>query len=123
LPHDLIVTSVKLKLIPKSVDEIEAIYKKNLEDRKKHQPLQYASFGSVFKNPDSNLGSAGKLIESLGLKGYQIGQAMISPMHANWIVNPNKQAKTSDMIALMEHAQHQVKLRCGIDLEPEVIRW
>ena len=123
LPSNIIVTSVKLKLFPKSAEEIEEVYKNNLDDRKKHQPLQYASFGSVFKNPNGLQGSAGKLIESIGLKGYQIGDAMISKMHANWIVNPNKRATTSDMIALIKHAQHQVKLKCGIDLEPEVIRW
>jgi UDP-N-acetylmuramate dehydrogenase len=88
-----------------------------LKQRKKYQPLEYPSGGSVFKNPPGDF--AGRLIEEAGLKGKTIGNAMISEKHANFIVNTGN-AMAVDILALMDLAQKRVRERTGIDLEPEI---
>ncbi len=76
-----------------------------------------SSCGSVFKNPPGD--SAGRLIEAVGLKGTQIGDAQISPIHANYIINRG-QASASDILALIELARSTVLNRFGVELELEV---
>jgi UDP-N-acetylmuramate dehydrogenase len=71
----------------------------------------------VFKNPAGDY--AGRLIESVGLKGKRIGGAMISPKHANFIVNTGE-ARGDDILALMDLARKRVKEKTGIWLEPEI---
>ena len=58
------------------------------EMRQKRQPLDYPSAGSIFKNPKE--GPAGRWIEEAGLKGFRMGQAMVSDLHANFIINLGK---------------------------------
>ena len=82
---DYIVLEVVLKLKPGNKEEMNAVIEKRFEKRKATQPLEYPSAGSVFRNPEGMY--AGKLIEDANLKGYSIGGAMISDMHANFIVN------------------------------------
>ncbi len=96
---------------------IKATTSRNLNSRKQSQPYDKPSCGSVFRNPYPQ--AAGRLIEQLGLKGYQIGQAQVSPRHANFIVNQG-QAKACDVFRLIHHVREQVKDRCSILLEPEV---
>jgi UDP-N-acetylmuramate dehydrogenase len=88
-----------------------------LARRKASQPLEYPSGGSVFKNPLNDY--AGRLIERTGLKGRVIGGAMISPKHANFIVNTGG-ARAEDILALMELTREKVKEETGIELEPEL---
>lgn len=88
-----------------------------LERRQATQPLDIPSCGSVFKNPPE--GFAGQLIEAAGLKGAREGGAMISPLHANFIVNTGG-ATTADVLALIERAQNEVRRETGIELETEV---
>ena len=76
------------------------------------------TFGSVWKNPSEQLG-AGRLLERSGLKGYQIGGARISPVHANFIENVNGQASSADVIALMVEARRRARQE-GVELEHEV---
>lgn len=100
--------------------EAASVFKRmsgNLEYRKEMQPLDKPSFGSVFRNPQGE--HAGKLVESVGLKGYKIGGAQISDKHANFIINYDL-ASTSDIIELIELAQSRVKAQTGYDLETEV---
>lgn len=85
--------------------------------RKGSQPLEYASAGSVFKNPPGDY--AGRLIEMAGLKGFRVGGAMISRKHANFIVNTGG-AKACDVLALMELARKKVREETGVDLQPEI---
>lgn len=85
--------------------------------RKGSQPLEYASGGSVFKNPPGDF--AGRLIEGVGLKGFRVGGAMISRKHANFIVNTGG-AKACDVLALMDLARAKVKEETGVDLQPEI---
>ncbi|MFQ5418434.1 MAG: UDP-N-acetylmuramate dehydrogenase [Myxococcota bacterium] len=81
------------------------------------QPLNLPSCGSVFKNPPGDF--AGRLIESVGLKGRAIGGAQISPMHANFITNSGG-ATAGDVLALIEEAQKKVFDETGVRLVPEV---
>ncbi len=95
-----------------------------IEDRKKRrlmsQPLELPSAGSVFRNPDGL--SAWKLIEDLGLKGYQVGGAKVSEKHANFIVTDGT-ATGEDVIAVIQTIQTKVKEENHIDmlLEQEIV--
>lgn len=82
--------------------------------RKSTQPLQYPSCGSVFANPQGD--HAGRLIEACGLKGHRIGDAQISEMHANWIINLGTASATHvreliDLCVRVVDEQHGVQLR------------
>lgn len=85
--------------------------------RRQTQPLQFACCGSVFRNPKPH--SAGQLIEKAGLKGYRIGDAQVSLLHANFIVNHGN-ASASDVLTLIKHVQNTVMDKYGIDMHPEV---
>lgn len=85
--------------------------------RKKTQPLTLPSCGSVFRNPEGK--SAGALIEAVGLKGYRIGGAQVSEMHANFIVNTGD-ATARDVMDLIDLARCKVHEAYGIELQPEV---
>lgn len=89
----------------------------NLEHRRKIQPRGFPSAGSVFRNPPGD--SAGRLVEGAGLKGERIGGAVISTVHANWIVNTGG-ATAADVYGLMTRAKEEVLRRTGIALEPEI---
>ncbi|MGA2463986.1 MAG: UDP-N-acetylmuramate dehydrogenase [Thermodesulfobacteriota bacterium] len=87
------------------------------EIRKRTQPLDYPSAGSIFKNPAE--GPAGKWIEEAGLKGFRMGQAMVSDRHANFIINLGK-ATGQEVINLMEWVERKIYEEKGISLEREV---
>jgi UDP-N-acetylmuramate dehydrogenase len=88
-----------------------------LARRTQTQPLDVPSCGSVFKNPPGDF--AGRLIESVGLKGHRVGGAQISPLHANFIANLGG-ATAADVLALMREAQARVLAQTGRRLVPEV---
>lgn len=88
------------------------------ERRLSTQPYTEACAGSVFRNPQGD--HAARLIESLGLKGKQIGDAVISPIHANFIVNRGN-ARASDVLQLIQFAQEEVKQTYQIELHTEVL--
>ncbi len=91
----------------------------NLASRTSSQPYQQPSCGSVFRNPEPH--KAGRLIEALGLKGLSIGQAMVSPIHANFIVNGGG-ACAEDIDRLIRLVQERVHEAHGLWLHPEVKR-
>ena len=91
----------------------------NLHSRTSTQPYQQPSCGSVFRNPEPE--KAGRLVESLGLKGTRIGGAEVSPLHANFIVNTGG-ATAADIDALIKLVRQRVWESTGIDLHPEVKR-
>ncbi|RSK26942.1 UDP-N-acetylmuramate dehydrogenase [Bacillus sp. HMF5848] len=93
------------ELLKGDKDEIVKEMLKNKDYRRDTQPWNYPCAGSIFRNPLPNY--AGKLIEVAGLKGYQIGGAQISEMHANFIVNVGD-AKAQDVLDLIEHVQHTI---------------
>ena len=115
---DYIVLEVVLKLKPGNKEEMNAVIEKRFEKRKATQPLEYPSAGSVFRNPEGMY--AGKLIEDANLKGYSIGGAMISDMHANFIVNKDN-ATGEDIINLINLAKDKVKENNNIDLYLEQV--
>lgn len=115
---DYIVLEVGLKLKPGNKEEMNAVIEKRFEKRKATQPLEYPSAGSVFRNPEGMY--AGKLIEDVNLKGYSIGGAMISDMHANFIVNKDN-ATGEDIINLINLAKDKVKENNNIDLYLEQV--
>ena len=118
---DYICIEVTLELTYKDKDEI----KETMENRKKRridsQPLDMPSAGSVFRNPEGL--SAGKLIEDIGLKGYQIGGAQISEKHANFIVNTGE-ATYEDILSLISYIKKRIKEEYNIELilEQEIVR-
>jgi UDP-N-acetylmuramate dehydrogenase len=85
--------------------------------RKRKHPLAYRSAGSVFKNPPDE--PAGKIIDEVGLKGFRIGDAMVSKIHGNFIVNLGR-ATARDIMLLMDIVQTKVLEERGILLEPEI---
>lgn len=97
--------------------ESRRVVKDLLAKRIASQPLGEPNAGSVFRNPPGTY--AAKLIEACGLKGHAVGGAMISPKHANFIVNTGS-ARASDIESLIELAQSSVRQRFAIELEPEV---
>lgn len=90
-----------------------------MAEREKRQPTNLPSAGCFFKNPDSNTPAA-RLIDTAGLKGTVKGGAMISPKHANFIINV-KNSSAADILALSEIIHKQVKNKFNIKLVPEVI--
>jgi UDP-N-acetylenolpyruvoylglucosamine reductase len=114
---DEVVAWAELALTPGDPDGIAATVRDMQRRRKEAQPSGVRTFGSVWKNPSADL-TAGRLLEQAGLKGYQVGGARISPVHANFIENLGE-ARSSDIIALMAEARRRARER-GIDLEHEV---
>jgi UDP-N-acetylenolpyruvoylglucosamine reductase len=113
-----VVAQVEFRLQPRPADEIRATVAEMQARRKATQPTNKRTFGSVFKNPDHELG-AGQMLEACGLKGHRIGGAMISPRHANFIENAGE-ATAVDAIALMAEARRRALDRFGVVLEREV---
>lgn len=86
--------------------------------RMKSQPLKDKSIGCIFRNPSPNT-PAGALIDRCGLKGFSVGGARVSEIHANFIVNTHN-ATAADVIALIKAIQQSVYTQTGIHLEPEI---
>jgi UDP-N-acetylmuramate dehydrogenase len=97
--------------------EVMATTTANLQQRKSSQPYDKPSCGSVFRNPSPH--KAGWLIEQIGLKGYQIGDAQVAHRHANFILNCGR-ATADDIFRLIHHVQEQVEHHWSLYLEPEV---
>ena len=104
-------------LEPGDPSEIRRTISKFLVQRNASQPVEFKSAGSIFKNPPGEF--AGRLVESVGLKGLQIGGAMISPKHGNFIVNTGG-ATARDVLALVARVVETVWENRGIRLELEV---
>jgi UDP-N-acetylenolpyruvoylglucosamine reductase len=93
--------------------QVDVYQKKRVES----QPRE-PSAGCIFKNPPGN--SAGRLIDEAGLKGERVGDAEVSTVHANFIVNRGH-ATSADIIGLVRKIRARVKSAKGVDLEPEVL--
>ena len=88
-----------------------------LQYRIETQPYNEKSCGCIFRNPEG--ASAGMLIEKCGLKGFSIGGAQVSPIHANFIVNKNG-ATSQDILSLIDHVKKRVYEVSGVRLESEI---
>lgn len=112
-----LVTGATLRFTPDDPAAISARMNAHNAYRKRTQPPG-ASLGSVFKNPPGDY--AGRLIEACGLKGYAVGGAQVSPVHANFFINAGGKATAADYYALIRHVQAVVEMQFGIRLEPEI---
>ena len=112
-----IVTSVVVRLEPGSQEQISMQMDEYFNRRKARQPLEMPSAGSVFKRPEGMY--AGTLIEEAGLKGTQIGGAMVSEKHACFIVNTGN-ATCEDVLKLIDKIRDTVKKKSGVTLECEI---
>jgi len=88
-----------------------------LKRRRQSQPVSYPSAGSVFKNPEGDY--AGRLIEEVGLKGLRNGDAQVSELHANFIINRGR-AKASQVLELIEVIRDKVRKEKGVELQLEI---
>ena len=90
------------------------VYRKKRQESQPREP----SAGCIFKNPPGN--SAGRLIDECGLKGERVGDAEVSPVHANFIVNRGH-ASGADVLELVRRVRARVRQVKGVDLQPEVL--
>ena len=119
IPDLGLVVRVTLELAEGDPEKITAETEKFLERRKKEQPYGMRSAGCVFKNPE-NAEPAGYLLDKAGLKGFRIGDAAYSDIHANFIVNEGN-ASYGDIIQLIEIGKERVKDEFGVSLEEEIV--
>jgi UDP-N-acetylmuramate dehydrogenase len=112
----LVEAVLKLKKEPK--DAIEKKVKDYFKVRRGKQPRVEKNAGSVFKNPEGNF--AGRLTESVGLKGFKSGGARVSEIHANFIINEGG-ATSHNVVAVMREIQKRVWGQYQIKLEPEIL--
>lgn len=116
-PHGKVIVSGTFHVAPDQEAGIRERCHRYARARAAKQPKGLASAGSFFKNPAGD--AAGRLIEQAGLKGLRVGDAEVSPVHANFLVNRGK-ACAGDFYQLMLLVQARVRERFGIDLSPEV---
>ena len=113
-----IIIEAEIELEEGDRSEIMATMDRHLSRRSQTQPLTIPNSGSIFKNPEGD--AAGRIIESIGLKGYSIGKAGVSIRHANFIVNKGG-ASAKDVTQLIKHIQKEVKEKTNIDLQTEIV--
>lgn len=112
-----IVAEIEMELTPREAERSLVQMAHNQYQRESKQPLAWPSAGSVFKRPPGKF--VGPMVEELGLKGYRIGGAQVSPKHAGFIVNAGG-ATAADVLALIRHVREQVQERFGVWLETEI---
>jgi UDP-N-acetylmuramate dehydrogenase len=112
-----------LRLTPDDPDTIKA----RMDDAKKRrlatQPHGSRSAGCFFKNPPASTIGTGRMIDEMGMKGQRRGSAVVSPIHANFIVTEGENARAEDALALAEEIRERVRREQGIELEYEVELW
>ena len=118
--EDLIVAHVRLVLAADDPRAVRADMDQHMRFRKETQPVGVKSSGCIFKNPEG--GSAGKLLDELGLKGFRLGEARISEVHANFIVHDGA-ARASEILDLIDVVRTRVRKETSIELEPEIMTW
>jgi len=118
-PDDMML-AVKLELPSKPFKEILQGIRICNEKRRSSQPLGQKSAGCIFKNPPGK--SAGRMIDELGLKGLNVGDARISDRHANFFVNAGN-ASAKDMLTLIGDVRERVHKAFDVELEHEVVVW
>lgn len=117
LAADAIVTSATATLRPGDAEAIRGAMDAARTWRRRTQPLAEPNCGSVFTNPPGD--HAARLIEEAGLKGARVGGAGVSAKHANFIV-ADPGASADDVLALIDRIRSEVRVRSGVELEPEV---
>jgi UDP-N-acetylmuramate dehydrogenase len=118
LPDGAVVVRAGLALRPAEPDDLAVEMAEMRRWRRDHQPINEPSCGSVFRNPPGD--AAGRLIDAAGMKGYTIGGARVSPVHANFITAAPG-AKAADVSALIAAVRDAVAARHGVWLQTEVV--
>ncbi len=114
------ILSAQMQLTPADPERILRTVKESWIYKKNTQPLDTRNCGCVFKNPSE--GSAGALIDRAGLKGSQVGGAVISEKHANFIVARDG-CTSRDVVQLIDTVRQKVRERFGVELELELEIW
>jgi len=117
MKNGYIITSAKFRLHKDKEEDIRARMADFTERRVTKQPLRYPSAGSTFKRPEGYF--AGKLIQDCELKGFTVGGAQVSELHAGFVINKGG-ATATDILELIKRVQDIVYDRFGVKLEPEV---
>lgn len=112
-----IILSGKIKLDKGNKEEIKTKMEEYAKSRREKQPLNLPNAGSIFKRGEGFI--TAKLIDECGLKGYKIGNAEVSNLHAGFIVN-NGKATAKDVLNLMEYIEQKVKEKFNVEIIPEV---
>ncbi|MDJ0960190.1 MAG: UDP-N-acetylmuramate dehydrogenase [Acidimicrobiia bacterium] len=114
---DDLVLSARFRTVSRSPEEGEEMLREITQWRRLHQPGGTYNAGSVFKNPPGD--AAGRIIDSLGLKGFTIGGASVSERHANFF-EASHEASAQDVYDLVVAIQRRVREETGVELVPEV---
>ena len=117
LPPGLLILRGTFDLEGDRPDEIEARMEEILNKRKATQPLYERNAGCIFKNPPG--ASAGLLIDRSGCKGLSVGGAVVSDLHANFMINRGG-ATASDALSLIERIRDRVRRHADVELETEI---
>ena len=112
-----------LRLMPADPERIRARMEDAKSRRMATQPHGSRSAGCFFKNPPASVVGTGKMIDEMGMKGARKGSAVVSPVHANFIVTEGEGARAEDALALAEEVRERVRREHGIELEYEVELW
>ncbi len=112
-----------LKLVPDDPEQIKARMDEAKQKRFATQPHGARSAGCFFKNPPGSGQSTGRMIDEMGMKGERRGSAVVSPVHANFIVTEGEDASARDALALAEEIRERFRREHGIELEYEVEFW
>lgn len=112
-----------LRLTPDDPERIKERMDEAKSRRLATQPHGSRSAGCFFKNPPAGTIGTGKMIDNLGMKGQRRGSAVVSPVHANFIVTEGENARAEDALALAEEIRERVRREQGIELEYEVELW
>jgi len=112
-----------LRLTPDDPELIKERMDEAKSQRLATQPHGSRSAGCFFKNPPASTIGTGKMIDEMGMKGTRRGTALVSPVHANFIVTEGDNARAEDALALAEEIRDRVKREQGIELEYEVEIW
>lgn len=116
LPDNLLIKSARFKLKTDREGSLERV-RDFMRRKRETQPLRAYSAGCVFKNTPQH--SAGYLIDKAGLKGFRVGNIMVSPVHANFFVNLGN-GKASEFLKLVDIVKERVFKLFSVELEPEI---
>jgi UDP-N-acetylmuramate dehydrogenase len=119
LPDRFVVTETIFRVAREDPAKVSETIRGYQAERRRDQPEREPSAGCIFKNPPG--GSAGKLIDSAGLKGEKEGGALISPIHGNFIINSGG-ATAADVLRLIDRIKERIRREYSIELEMEVRR-
>jgi UDP-N-acetylmuramate dehydrogenase len=118
------ILEIEFELIRDDPAALMKRYKEIYLHKKNSQPMGDKSAGCCFKNPPAEVGAtAGQLIDRSGLKGFSIGGASVSEVHANFVVAEPGKTTTADVLAVIKHVEQAVAARHGVDLEREIVVW